>query len=109
MLSHTSLLLLRVISLEKLTFDLELKEQVVSELGKENLGEGIVHARSRIDEDIFCSRNVLCGEVKRDGGRCVWMVSRVKTSQAVLYFSVRQKKKKFYEQTVGNNRAQFFS
>ena len=68
-LSHTSLLLLRVISLDKLKFELELKEQIVSELGKENLGEGIMHTRARIGEDIFCSRNVLCGEVKSDNGR----------------------------------------
>lgn len=67
--SHTSLLLLRVISLEKLKFELELKEQIVSELGKDNLGEGIVYTRARIDEDIFCARNVLCGEAKSDDGR----------------------------------------
>ena len=41
----------------------------MSELGKENLGEGIVHTRARIGEDIFCSINVLCGEVKSDNGR----------------------------------------
>lgn len=69
LLSHTSLLLLRVISLEKLKFKLELKEPIVSELGKDNLGKGIVHARARVDEDTFCARNVLCGEAKSDDGR----------------------------------------
>ena len=41
----------------------------MSELGKDNLGEGIVHARARVDEDTFCARNVLCGEAKSDDGR----------------------------------------
>ena len=58
----------------------------MSELGKENLGEGIVQTRARIGEDIFCSRNVLCGEVKSDNGRLSWMVSRVKLHELSYFF-----------------------
>lgn len=41
MLSDTSLLPFRIISLEKATFKLRFKEQNMSELGKDSFGEGI--------------------------------------------------------------------
>lgn len=63
-LSDTSLLPFRIISLKKEIFKLGFKEQNVSELSKESLGEGAAHARPRTEENMFCSRNenVVCLE-----------------------------------------------